>query len=38
MENNEQNSRRDFIRKATLGTIGLATMGMSTSSYARILG
>ncbi|MGV3505312.1 MAG: Gfo/Idh/MocA family protein [Adhaeribacter sp.] len=38
MENNEQNSRRDFIRKAALGTIGLATMGMSTSSYARILG
>jgi predicted dehydrogenase len=38
MENNQVNSRREFMKKAALGTIGLATMGMSTSSYGRILG
>lgn len=30
-------SRRDFIKKATLGTAGLS-MGMTAQSYARILG
>jgi predicted dehydrogenase len=38
MENKEQHSRRDFIRKAAMGTIGLAAMSMSAKSYGRILG
>ena len=38
MENNKENPRRDFIKKATLGTIGVAAMGISAKSYGRILG
>ncbi|QNF32479.1 Gfo/Idh/MocA family oxidoreductase [Adhaeribacter swui] len=38
MENNKENSRRDFIKKAALGTIGVAAMGISAKSYGRILG
>lgn len=35
-----ENSRRDFIKKSTLGVAGftLAGMGMSAKSYARIVG
>lgn len=33
-----KNNRRDFIRKAALGTLSLAGAGMSTASYARIMG
>lgn len=38
MENSKENSRREFIKKATLGTIGVAAMGVSAKSYGRILG
>jgi predicted dehydrogenase len=38
MEHNSNNSRRDFIRKAAMGTVGLAAMGISAKSYGRILG
>ena len=40
MEHNENNSRRDFIKKAALGTIGISLMGMgiSAKSYGTILG
>ncbi|RDC65371.1 Gfo/Idh/MocA family protein [Adhaeribacter pallidiroseus] len=38
MENSKENSRREFIKKATLGTIGVAAMGISAKSYGRILG
>ena len=38
MENLNQNSRRDFMKKAALGTIGVAAMGISAKSYGRILG
>ncbi|MEM8765160.1 MAG: Gfo/Idh/MocA family oxidoreductase [Bacteroidota bacterium] len=37
----KQNSRRSFIKKTTLGTLGLASassMGMSAQSYNKILG
>jgi len=37
MESNPETSRRDFLRKTALGTVGLA-MSMSASSYARIIG
>ena len=37
-----QQSRRDFIKKVTAGTAGIAVgssaMGMSASSYGRIIG
>ncbi|RNI28784.1 Gfo/Idh/MocA family oxidoreductase [Rufibacter latericius] len=33
-----KNTRRDFIKKAVLGTVGLSLMGMSAKSYGRILG
>lgn len=33
-----QNSRREFIKKASLGLVGLSTMGFSAKSYARIIG
>jgi len=33
----KKNSRRDFIKKATLGTAGLA-LGFSAKSYSKILG
>ncbi|MFC6997010.1 Gfo/Idh/MocA family protein [Rufibacter roseus] len=32
------NNRRNFIKKAVLGTVGLSLMGMSAKSYGRILG
>jgi predicted dehydrogenase len=38
MEHNNNNSRRDFIKKAAMGTIGIAAMGISAKSYGRILG
>ena len=40
MANNSKNSRRDFIKKAGLGTAALTLggLGFSTSSYARIRG
>ena len=38
MAQNNTHSRRDFIKKATLGTIGLSTMGFSARSYGQILG
>ncbi|MVZ66141.1 gfo/Idh/MocA family oxidoreductase [Sphingobacterium sp. DK4209] len=38
MENMHQNSRREFIKKASLGVVGLSTMGFSAKSYARIIG
>ena len=38
MKNNTENSRRDFIKKAALGTISVAAMGVSAKSYGRILG
>ena len=31
------NSRRDFLKKAALGTAGIA-IGLNAKSYARILG
>ncbi|WP_187262960.1 Gfo/Idh/MocA family protein [Pontibacter beigongshangensis] len=34
----ENNSRRDFLKKAALGTVGFSLMGLSASSYSRILG
>ncbi len=37
MEPHNDASRRDFLKKASLGTVGLA-MGMNASSYARIIG
>src|SRR5829696_5684779 len=40
MENNNYNSRREFMKKAAMGTVGLAAVGMgfSAKSYGRILG
>ncbi|MVZ61198.1 Gfo/Idh/MocA family protein [Sphingobacterium humi] len=38
MENNPQHSRRDFIKKASVGLVGLSAMGFSAKSYARIVG
>ncbi len=42
MNSINDNSRRDFLRKATLGTVGLAFAGtataMSAKSYSRIIG
>lgn len=40
MEINTENSRRDFIKKASIGAgaVGLAAMGFSAKSYARIIG
>ncbi|PSR54852.1 oxidoreductase [Adhaeribacter arboris] len=38
MENYNENSRRDFIKKAALGTLSVAAMGISAKSYGRILG
>jgi predicted dehydrogenase len=38
MENSSNNSRREFIKKAAMGTVGLAAMGISAKSYGRILG
>lgn len=40
MIDKENNARRDFLKKAALGTAGLTigAMGFSASSYARIMG
>lgn len=40
MEESKNTSRRDFIKKATLGAgaVGLGAMGFSAKSYARIIG
>ncbi|HMF74009.1 MAG TPA: Gfo/Idh/MocA family oxidoreductase [Flavitalea sp.] len=40
MKQTLQNSRRDFIRKASLatGAVSLSAMGLSASSYRRIMG
>lgn len=40
MENNLENSRRSFIKKASLvtGVMGLSAMGINAKSYSRILG
>ncbi|KAA5549107.1 Gfo/Idh/MocA family protein [Adhaeribacter rhizoryzae] len=40
MENNSNNPRREFLKKAAMGTAGLAAMnlGFSAKSYGRILG
>ncbi|ALJ00048.1 Gfo/Idh/MocA family protein [Rufibacter tibetensis] len=40
MDYNDNNPRRDFIKKAALGTLGFSLMGMgiSAKSYGRILG
>jgi len=40
MNNENENSRREFIKKATIGAgvIGLSAMGMSAKSYGRIMG
>lgn len=39
-KNNLENSRRDFIKKASLGAgvVGLSTMGVNAKSYSRIIG
>src|SRR5690349_2536656 len=37
MQEEKDNSRRDFIKKASLGTVGLA-FGMSAKSYSSIIG
>ncbi|PRY11652.1 putative dehydrogenase [Pontibacter ummariensis] len=38
MVNKANNSRRDFLKKAALGTLGFSIMGFSAKSYGRILG
>ena len=38
MEHKENNARRDFIKKAVMGTVGLSVMGFSARSYGNILG
>ncbi|QCR23407.1 Gfo/Idh/MocA family protein [Pontibacter sp. SGAir0037] len=38
MEKHNSNTRRDFIKKAALGTVGFSLMGFSAKSYGRILG
>ncbi|QMU30635.1 Gfo/Idh/MocA family protein [Adhaeribacter radiodurans] len=38
MENHNENSRREFIKKAALGTLSVAAMGISAKSYGRIMG
>jgi predicted dehydrogenase len=38
MEIKDTNSRREFMKKAALGTIGFSMLGMSAKSYGRILG
>lgn len=37
MQEKSENSRRDFIKKTTVGSVGLA-FGMSAKSYANIMG
>jgi len=36
--NESSNSRRDFIKKVAMGTVGLAATSFSAKSYGRILG
>ncbi len=38
MEHQESNPRRDFLKKAAIGTLGFSVMGFSAKSYANILG
>lgn len=38
MEQNKNNSRREFIVKAAMGTVGLAAISFNAKSYGRILG
>ncbi len=38
MEQKDNNSRRDFLKKTALGTVGFSMMGFSASSYGKILG
>ncbi|WP_161888164.1 Gfo/Idh/MocA family protein [Pontibacter russatus] len=38
MEHKENNARRDFLKKAVMGTVGLSVMGFSAKSYGNILG
>jgi predicted dehydrogenase len=38
MENNESNSRREFIKNTALTTAGIAALGISARSYGRIIG
>ncbi len=40
MKNEQENSRREFIKKASLGAgiIGLSAMGVNAKSYGRIMG
>jgi predicted dehydrogenase len=38
MEHKENNDRRDFLKKAVLGTVGLSVMGFSAKSYGKIMG
>ncbi|HWL00577.1 MAG TPA: twin-arginine translocation signal domain-containing protein, partial [Parapedobacter sp.] len=40
MKNKGQNSRREFIKQASVGAgiVGLSAMGFSAKSYARIIG
>ncbi|HUH18525.1 Gfo/Idh/MocA family oxidoreductase [Albibacterium sp.] len=39
-KNNSENSRRDFIKKASLGAgvLGLSAMGVNAKSYSRVMG
>ena len=38
MEHKDNNARRDFLKKAVLGTVGLSMMGFSARSYGNIMG
>ncbi|MFT2008235.1 Gfo/Idh/MocA family protein [Pontibacter sp. 13R65] len=38
MNTKDNNSRREFLKKAAIGTAGFSLMGFSASSYSRILG
>jgi len=38
MEHKDSNTRRDFLKKAVIGTVGFSVMGFSASSYGKILG
>ncbi len=38
MEHQESNPRRDFLKKAAIGTLGFSVMGFSAKSYANIIG
>ncbi|GAA4424464.1 Gfo/Idh/MocA family oxidoreductase [Pontibacter saemangeumensis] len=38
MEHKDNNARRDFLKKAVMGTVGLSMMGFSARSYGNIMG